>query len=519
VLLDLFRKHSQKDPQNKFKPQLFYTNIPERTFYLTSSQKTAEKQIIPYKQIILSLQQENLTKTANLNESHYQKIGSKIVDFILAILREFPLTSQIVLKTLAEKFPYKKLPIEQQYHYFKIMLAIASKSVNSEEKILGICFEKFLQIEVDSKTYWRNQIISDIVSLQFRLEKTLKRRIYTENEKKIDAILSLFYKYIDERLAKINEISDENIQKSEKEDFCDTILKLFEEKVIQSHKTNYIQFIITYLALNKDMEIFRQKFISLLLIKSANQSNFIENRIVLLNYFGSFIASCGDLLEPELIIEALKIFANDFMELRKNKGNKLGAFYIQVLAYILCYRWEIIRKNAELFDLIKEIVFGINKNIAGNQSEFIIYIEPSILHELVKLIEIQQDISWKKQGIQILENVINKQTSENIIPLNSYWFFAGINYLPITILNFSDKLAHFTVSQKKQLEEVPKENIPQRSPKLSPNSTPKRLILTKKRRESFELMDNSECINKGIKILTTSPSPRNIQFSLNYSVN
>ena len=487
VLIALCQKHGQNHSR------VYYTtsNNPDRSFYAISDQ-TGEKTLIPHKDYLFSMQLSADALSQTRMKSHHEQIGSKIADFVCALLKEFPMSCSMVLKTLFERFPYKKLPIELQYHYFKTMLGIALRCANAEEQIISYCIEKFLQIDVDVKTHWRNTIILDTEKIQQRLNKSGKK-IYSETEKKIDVILGLFIDYVDQRLVQFKGINDLERSKIATEDFIDMILKVFEEKILPSHKTNYVQYILLYMASIPDLEIFRQKFVSLLLINSSNKSLFIDKRIVLLNYFASFIGIC-EFIESELVIEAIKILLAEYNN--KQCSQKVVPAITQCLAYMICYKFGIIRSEGELMNDLFSHFFN---------PDLLSKVDPNVLNELSETIKGESAGGKKMAAIAAIEAALSKQVREGIVATNSYWYFAGINYLPSIKQRVEMKLSHLTLHQKleKQRAETGKaQKLP------SPTAMPKKL-LGKKRRASFEHMDDDECIKKGLRICSSQSSPIN----------
>jgi hypothetical protein len=55
------------------------------------------------------------------------------------------------MQLLIEKFPFKKSNIELHCCYFKTILEISKKCPSSEEKIIDICIDKFIQIDIEVK--------------------------------------------------------------------------------------------------------------------------------------------------------------------------------------------------------------------------------------------------------------------------------------------------------------------------------------------------------------------------------
>jgi hypothetical protein len=417
ILLTLWRKYGVGYVEDNW--HVFINDIKE---FVASNGQVSHTLL--YKDYLLKLQEIMQLKFKEAMDWHFNHIGSKIVEFICRLFKEFPLSTSMILDKLFEKCPYKRLPIEQQYYYFKLMLSIANKCTNLEETILSLCFDKLLQIDADTKTYWRSKLILDFNAINEQIHKSHKK-IYTETENKINAILTLLFDYFDNRV--------KNLQNNDIEEFADTLLNIFEETILPSHKTNYIQYVILYLLSINGFAIFREKFISLLIIQSANNKLYKEQRVVLLSYFASIIA-LNNFLDLTFTLEALQLF------IAKHSEDNVYPYFVQSLAYILYHKIDLLKNHTEIFDSLMKIM---------KDREVLRLLEPNLiegLHKTVKEISIESS----KKGTT---------------PIVMYWLFGGNNYLPVLYQKLEGKLIHLTSAQKEQaatpqaLEKVLKRSV------------------------------------------------------------
>lgn len=410
ILLTLWKKYGEDFVEGNW--HIFTNDAKE---YVASNGKTSR--VLQYRDHLLALQQKVSLQFKEAMEHHFAKVGTKVVDFICALFKEFPLSSSTVLGKLFEKFPYKKLPLEQQYYYFKLMLTIAGRCTSMEEGIVSFCVGKLLLIDADAKTYWRSKVVFDAEAVGERLEKAV-RKVYDETENKVSAVLGLLFEYFDKRLeASMN-------CESELEEFADMVLKIFEEEILPSHKTNYIQYMLLYLLAAPVFNIFREKFISLLLIQSADQRVFHEKRVVLLSYFASTIG-LSTFLTPQFIAEALRIYIAD----HANDSKTLYPHFVQSLAYVLCYKVDLLRECAEVYELMTSLLLD---------GEVLRVVEPNLRECLLNTVG--SEGACEEEGKK-------KETTAAM-----YWFFGGVNYLPIIHQKLKDKLLHLPIVQKRKVE-------------------------------------------------------------------
>lgn len=103
----------------------------------------------------------------------YDRKGGKVVEFISRTLQGFLLSQPQIVQVLVERFPYKKLKLEQQYLYFRMMTELAVKCESAEEQIIGICVERFLQIDADIEATHKAMIITDAQQIEEKLNVSI----------------------------------------------------------------------------------------------------------------------------------------------------------------------------------------------------------------------------------------------------------------------------------------------------------------------------------------------------------
>ena len=179
-LMDLFSKHKNsasklgdgKDLQIFYGKNMKYKNKTTNCFYLVHSNGT--KIDISYLKCIAGLRDELITLRNSLLDQYFNKSGILLSNFINTICNEFLLCHSQVIKVLTDKFPYKKAKTEQQFLYFKLMIAIAQRCQTLENQIIVFCFERLMQIDADCEVNTvklkNNIIITDVDIIETRIK-------------------------------------------------------------------------------------------------------------------------------------------------------------------------------------------------------------------------------------------------------------------------------------------------------------------------------------------------------------
>ncbi|CAG8465496.1 12697_t:CDS:2 [Dentiscutata erythropus] len=139
--------------------------------------------------------------------------------------------------------------------------------------------------------------------------------------------------------------------KDERDDLFDILLTIFEENILYTFKSRYIQFIIFwYISLDKS---YPRQFLSLLLNKILNDKEPVIIREAASQYIGSFVGRANYLSSTEirLCIQALLLWTERYIEnyeptLQLPDPQKHMTFYsiVQTLMYIFCFRWKDLRE-------------------------------------------------------------------------------------------------------------------------------------------------------------------------------
>jgi len=388
ILLALWKRYGENYTEGKWH---VFTNDTKQ--FVASNSKSIHTLL--YNDYLLTMQEKIMMNFRENMEWHFNEVGKKIVELVCKLIKEFPLSSSIILNKLFERFPYRRLPVEQQYYYFKLILSIANKCINMEEAILSFCMEKLLLIEADTKTHDRDTILLDPEVIKMDIEKS-NRRIYNDTECKINAILSLLFDYFDNRLVD--------------NEFADMMLRIFEERILPTHKTNYIQYVIMYLLAIPSFGVFREKFVSLLVIQSMNQKVFIERRVTLLSYFASVIGTLT-FLDSSFILQALRLYIMEY----ENKEETIDAYFVESLIYISYYRINLLKEHKDILNSIIKIIFKKET------------LQTNLLQCLLNAIK-AEEYTNKKAIIKEIEGGTKKVRRKEI---TMYWFFGGFNNLPI----------------------------------------------------------------------------------------
>lgn len=232
---------------------------------------------------------------------------------------------------------------------------------------------------------------------------------------KANVLLDLFITYLQSSIAKLREKPGD---RGEMEEYIDQLLKVFEEKVIPAHKTNYVQYVLLYLFSRGDMQIFREKFVSLLFLQAFDEKLFVGTRLRYLNYFASFLAS-AQRAEGGMLAAAMRMV----LEKLPGSATKLRTHIVQSLLYIVCYRWK---ETKELPGLAQELVSTV---IRGDEKS-LIFVESSILSECALLLQYLDHIEYAPQ-IAVLDKVLAEQKSRHVRPVSAYFLFGAAGISPV----------------------------------------------------------------------------------------
>jgi hypothetical protein len=174
-LLSLFSKHQNYShklgPDRECKiiygKNNSYKGKTTHCFYI--QHEDGSKEEISYLKCIATVRDEMFAKRVQALNETYEKKGPLVVELISKTLQGFLLSQTQIMQLLTERFPYKKLRIEQQYLYFRMMLELAVKCESTEEQIIGLCIEKFIQIDADIEAGHKAVIITDTQTIEERI--------------------------------------------------------------------------------------------------------------------------------------------------------------------------------------------------------------------------------------------------------------------------------------------------------------------------------------------------------------
>lgn len=407
-LAALFSKHRKIGK----KPRMFYgknTSFKGKTthcFYL--QQPDGAKEDISYIKCLACVRDEAVAKrAATLNLCYEKSGGPQLVILVHNILQSAGKGQAEIVKILEEKFPFfKRALFAPQFCYFRMMLELATKCENERaEQMLGICVAKYLQIdaEIDSSGARPAAIVTDTPSLEQKRARA-KTRLYPEPEIRAKLLLELFILHFEAAT-------------HESEGRVDRLLKVFEERIIPAPRTSYTQYILLHLFSREDMQVFREKFVSLLFLQAFNTRLSLEIRLRYLNYFASFLASAR-------CVEAAMVVASVRMVLRKltDSAKKLRKNIIQSLLYIACYRWKELDEEPSLAGELVETV-------VKDEEQSLLFIDGSILAEFALLLRHVDCVEYAHQ-IAVLERFLGEQREKRVTAVSVYFLFGAAGTIP-----------------------------------------------------------------------------------------
>ena len=129
-------------------------------FYVEQADGTKEE--ISYLKCFATMRDDQYSIQGRKLKAQYDVRAAKAVEFIVKVLQGLLLSQGLIVQTLAERFPYKKIKAEQQYLYFRMMLDVEVKNERAEEQLLETCLEKLLQIDADIIHDRKSIILTDL---------------------------------------------------------------------------------------------------------------------------------------------------------------------------------------------------------------------------------------------------------------------------------------------------------------------------------------------------------------------
>ncbi|CDW86819.1 UNKNOWN [Stylonychia lemnae] len=424
----LFSFHQTRElPTNPRYPILIGKCFGYPTFFVQSQNQPAdtlpkEDDAISIKKCLNSIVQASIMSLKTFSEKKYaQSSLKKLGLFLSKIMKLYPFAHQFIIQNLIEKLPHKSMQPENQYLYYKMVLDIAKGSPENEEKIMVAIVEKLCQLDVDIKTKIRKFQFSQINKIQPMNSylKELSVKIPSDKETKMGILFDLVLEYVSERVKCIMEITDEKEQSNNFDEFIESLMKIFEQKIFTVHKLNFMQYfplyIISLSSQHEKFRIFTEKFLSFLLFKSFNliTKEHLNLRQQSWNYLSSLLARQNGIIKESVFIKCLhyitKYFesnckikskktkrsasmlsqqsstdASEMVNLNDPQGSQDKIYqhcFIQGLTLILNCKIDTIQSaDPELFTTICKIIFKKHFNS-------LIYCSPLILSDLLMLTE------------------------------------------------------------------------------------------------------------------------------------
>jgi RNA polymerase I-specific transcription initiation factor RRN3 len=135
-----------------------------------------------------------------------------------------------LFSTLQQNFPNRRGDVETHRVYLLNILKIVHYFPALRDRILELCLDKLIQLDVAIKL--EDAPDDDEDELVFEVEMEVP-----EMAEKLDVLMELMFEFI-----------DECISTGRSQEVWITLLKLFDTKVLTTHKSKYTQFLVFYLS-------------------------------------------------------------------------------------------------------------------------------------------------------------------------------------------------------------------------------------------------------------------------------
>ena len=222
-------------------------------------------------------------------------MGREVIRILTKIIDTYPTATSCLLPILRENFPHRRKGLADQHNYSSHLLDVARKVPQLLEQILEELVDRMLQIDVEiDPELMPAQLLDssagehgELFELEMDAGASAEERERLENYQrieKLDAMMSIAMQFL-QSVFSLNDDANSPIKKSA---LFDTLLRLFEAKVLTTFKSKYTQFLIFFACSFKseyDKKLL-QRLIEVSISKDASDSS----RIAANCYIGSYIA-------------------------------------------------------------------------------------------------------------------------------------------------------------------------------------------------------------------------------------
>jgi len=279
-----------------------------------------------------------------------QKISRSVHITLQKILQMVPLSTSSFYKILKESFPHKRHDEVTQQMYLRNLLLVTQYCPSLLESLLMVAVDQLIQVDVDIKLEDLPEEDDDLL-FGVDTEKVDEMHLCAQ---KLDCMMETIFEYLDAMFGVASSSKSDSLPFttannifSHDQTFA-SLLRIFDELILNTHKSKYTQFLIFYVCRLGERKVFAHKFINHLLTKVAEPAHPITVRMASAAYLGGFLAR-AKFLPVNLIYDTLLVLVQWASTYQTNAGDQAhpdadlhGLFYmvVQSTYYVFCFHHQ-----------------------------------------------------------------------------------------------------------------------------------------------------------------------------------
>ncbi|KAF3206427.1 hypothetical protein TWF679_008733 [Orbilia oligospora] len=374
------------------RPQAFYRKYMAFLLQIISAHPQHTAKVVQMLVKHLALETVKDAQECGSNISPRSDIFATVHKMLETILGLAPTVWNSLFTAISAAFPFKGQKKIHQTTFIKNLLAIVKYAPAGKAKILGLIFEKMINLDGEIQINLEDLEEGEGEELDRQLKLSLESKngqnlsdsgigddeddedddsdadddeddedpesseprtieMIQETVDKLDAMLALVFGYYDSKLPKMSvaEPAQEDLENFE------LLLHFFDTIILTTFKSQYIQFVVFWAA--QKSPVFMDVFLGMLVERAMDPTKPQVARQAAAAYVASFVAR-AKLLERDAVrsvVRMLCLWLEKYLKDREVECTspnvrKFGGFYavFQAVMYIFCFRWRDLRGKTPL---------------------------------------------------------------------------------------------------------------------------------------------------------------------------
>ncbi|KAF3083515.1 hypothetical protein TWF569_009481 [Orbilia oligospora] len=374
------------------RPQAFYRKYMAFLLQIISAHPQHTAKVVQMLVKHLALETVKDAQECGSNVSPRSDIFATVHKMLETILGLAPTVWNSLFTAISAAFPFKGQKKIHQTTFIKNLLAILKYAPAGKAKILGLIFEKMINLdgEIQINLEDLEEGEGEELDRQLKLSLELKNgqnlsdsgigddeddedddsdadddeddedpesseprtiEMIQETVDKLDAMLALVFGYYDSKLPKrsVAEPAQEDLENFE------LLLHFFDTIILTTFKSQYIQFVVFWAA--QKSPVFMDVFLGMLVERAMDPTKPQVARQAAAAYVASFVARAKFLERDAVrsVVRMLCLWLEKYLKDREVECTspnvrKFGGFYavFQAVMYIFCFRWRDLRGKTPL---------------------------------------------------------------------------------------------------------------------------------------------------------------------------